>query len=123
MLISFMVDPYKEYPNGLKAITLGSVFDTYQLFNLLSIIRFDTIHILDHSCNNYSKLTGEPPKKRFKLPPTVPLVPGEIPQGIGYTGYGIRRRSRPSRNSNNIKRQSKKNRNNKHKKTKRRLIK
>ena len=117
----FMVEPYKEYPNGLKAITLGSVFDTYQLFNLLSILRFDTINILDHSCNNYSKLTGEPPKKRFQLPPTVPLDPGEIPQGIGYTGYGKRRRH--SRNSKNIKRQSKKNRNNKYKKTKRRLIK
>jgi hypothetical protein len=117
----FMLESYNGYTTGVKASTLGYTFDTYQLFNILSILRFNTIHILDHSCNTYRKLTGEPPKTKFRVPPTIPLGPGEIPQGIGYTGYGKQRR-RPRRHSrNNIKRKSKKNRNNKHNKTKRRL--
>lgn len=112
----FISEPYNGYKTGLKASILNYSFDTYQLFSLLSILRFNTIHVLDHSCNNYRKLTGEPPKRLLGLPPTIPITPDEIPIGIGYTGYGMRRSRRHIRN---IKRRTRKNIHKHHKKNRR----
>ena len=95
--IDFLNNRQGDFGNGYQSISLEYSFDTYTLFRFFSVLLFNTIYILDHSCNSYLKWTGVPRRKPWYPLPTIELSPGEVPIFSHHIGYGGMVKKNPKR--------------------------